>query len=197
MDKTIRNWGGEFITCRYDHPTGTMMFISFHSIALGIDRGDTRLTTYTHSREALRDSMRLAEGMTYKFAMIGFPRGGVKAVLSVPKDFKTSNREGLMTRYGQWLSDLKGIFETGPDLGTGSEGMAIINRYYSSVFGLPVQIGGVVDSGPATAQGVFYGIKVSCLHRFKSYDLADRTIFGAKCWERWRTTNPSIVRCWL
>jgi leucine dehydrogenase len=176
MDKTIRDWDGEFISCRYDRPTGTMMFISFHSTALGIACGGTRLKTYIHSREALRDSMRLAEGMTYKFVMIGFPRGGGKAVLSVPKDFKTSDREGLMTRYGQWLSDLNRIFETGPDLGTGPEDMAIINRYYSGVFGLPVQIGGAGDPGPATAQGVFYGIKASCLHRFKTSDLADRTI---------------------
>ena len=176
MDKLIRDWDGEFITCRYDRPTGTMMFMSCHSTVLGLACGGTRLKTYTKSREALRDSMRLAEGMTYKFAMISFPRGGGKAVLSVPMDFKLSDREGLMLRYGQWLADLKGIFETGPDLGTGPEDMAIINRHYSGVFGLPIQVGGAGDPGPATDQGVFYGIKASCSHYFKSSDLTDRTI---------------------
>jgi len=176
MDKTIRDWDGEFITCRFDRSTGTMMFISFYSTVLGIASGGTRLKTYTHSQEALRDSMRLAEEMTYKFAIIGFPRGGGKAVLSVSKNFKPSDREGLMARYGQWLSDLKGIFETGPDLRTGPKDRAIINRHYSGVFGLLIQMGGAGDSRPATARDVFYGIKASFLHYFKTSDLSGRTI---------------------
>lgn len=176
MDELIRDWDGEYVVSRFDRQTGTMMFIAVHSTALGGAAGGTRLKPYTHPRDALRDAMRLARGMTYKLAMLDFPRGGGKAVLSVPESFKGADRERLMLRYGQWLADLNGILVTGPDLGTTPADMAIIARRYSGVFGRPPEAGGAGDSGPETALGVFSGIKASCEHYFNSADLAGRTV---------------------
>jgi leucine dehydrogenase len=176
MDTLIRDWDGEYVVSRYDRPTRTMMFIAIHSTALGVATGGTRLKSYAHPREALRDAMRLAQGMTHKFAVIDMPRGGAKAVLSVPDDFSPAERKGLMLRYGQWLADLNGIFETGPDLGTGPADMALIARNYSGVFGLPPEAGGGGNPGPETALGVFCGIQASCEHYFNSADLTGRTV---------------------
>jgi len=176
MDELIRDWDGEYVVSRFDRQTGTMMFIAVHSTALGGAAGGTRLKSYAHPRDALLDAMRLAEGMTYKLAMLDFPRGGGKAVLSVPESFKEADRERLMLRYGQWLADLNGILVTGPDLGTSPADMAIIARRYSGVFGRTPEDGGCGDSGPETAIGVFSGIHASCEHHFNSADLAGRTV---------------------
>ncbi len=176
METLIRDWDGEYVVSRFDRPTKTWMFIAAHSTALGVATGGTRLKSYPHPRDALRDAMRLAEGMTHKFAVIDFPRGGGKAVLAVPGDLDPVEREGLMLRYGKWLADLNGIFETGPDLGTAEEDMAIIARQFSGVFGVPEEAGGGGNPGPETAMGVFCGIKASCEHTFKSSDLTGMTV---------------------
>jgi leucine dehydrogenase len=152
------------------------MFIAVHSSVFGTPTGGTRLKSYHDPKEALRDVMRLAEGMTHKFALIDIHRGGAKAVLAVPDGFDPAQREGLMLRYGQWLSDLKGVFETGPDLGTGPADMDIVSRRFSGVFGLSPEKGGAGDSGPETALGVFSGIQASYEHVFGSRVLAGRTV---------------------
>ncbi len=176
MENLIRSWDGEFVVTRYDQSTDTWMFISVHSTAMGVATGGTRVKSYPNPRDALLDGMRLAEGMTYKWAGVDFPRGGGKAVLDIPENFDPGEREGLITRYGQWLSDLNGVFETGADLGTNSQDMAIIARNYSGVFGCPPELGGAGDPGPFTALGVFSGIQASCESKFGSPDLKDRTV---------------------
>lgn len=171
METLIQSWGGESVVSRFDRESGTWMFIAIHSTALGVATGGTRLKFYPTPGDALFDAMRLAEGMTYKWAGVEFPRGGGKAVLDVSDAFDPSQREGLMSRYGQWLADLNGIFETGPDLGTAPSDMALIRRNYKGVFGCPPDSGGMGDPGPYTALGVFSGIRASCEQRFNSSDM--------------------------
>jgi leucine dehydrogenase len=176
METLIKSWDGESVVSRFDQETSTWMFIAIHSTALGIATGGTRVKPYPTPRDALFDAMRLAEGMTYKWAGIEFPRGGGKAVLDIPDSFDPGQREGLMTRYGRWLADLNGIFETGPDLGTTSADMALIRRGFEGVFGCPPDFGGAGDPGPYTALGVFSGIRASCEQRFNSSDLNGRSV---------------------
>ncbi len=176
MEKLIRDWDGEYIVTRFDRPTGTWMFIAIHSSTLGVATGGTRLKTYSNPEEALRDAMRLAKGMTYKFAVIDFPRGGAKAVLAVPDDFDPTEREDLITRYGKWLAALNGVFETGADLGTGSSDMDLISSHYTGVFGKSPENGGAGDPGPETALGVFCGIQSSCEQYFKSAGYSGLTV---------------------
>jgi leucine dehydrogenase len=176
METLIQSWGGESVVSRFDQETGTWMFIAIHSTALGVATGGTRLKFYPTPGDALSDAMRLAEGMTYKWAGIEFPRGGGKAVLGISDSFNPSQREGLMSRFGQWLADLNGVFETGPDLGTTPSDMAIIRRGFNGVFGCPPDKGGMGDPGPYTALGVFSGIQASCEQRFNSSDLNGRSV---------------------
>ena len=176
MEDLIRSWDGESVVSRFDKHTGTWLFIAIHSTALGVATGGTRMKSYPKPSEALNDAMRLAEGMTYKWAGIDFPRGGGKAVLAIPSDFDPDQREGLLSRYATWLADLNGIFETGPDLGTNSADMAVIRSRYKGVFGCPPDYGGMGDPGPYTALGVFAGIRASCERRFNSPDLKGRLV---------------------
>ncbi len=176
MEELIREWEGEYFISRYDRPTGATIFIAVHSSRLGPPTGGTRLKAYETPRQALLDAMRLAQGMTYKWAVIDFPRGGGKAVIDVPGPLEPAARQGLMLRYGRWLSQLNGLFETGPDLGTGPEDMAIIARHFAGVYGLPAESGGAGSSGPATALGVFSAIQAGCLHLFGTQDLGGRTV---------------------
>ncbi|HEY45953.1 MAG: hypothetical protein AMJ88_13160 [Anaerolineae bacterium SM23_ 63] len=176
METLIQSWDGESVISRFDRESGTWMFIAIHSTALGVATGGTRLKSYPTPRDALFDAMRLAEGMTYKWAGVEFPRGGGKAVLNISEVFDPSQREGLMSRYGQWLADLHAIFETGPDLGTTSSDMALIRRGFNGVFGCPLDFGGMGDPGPYTALGVFSGIRASCERRFNSLDMIGLSI---------------------
>jgi leucine dehydrogenase len=176
MEKLILDWDGEFVVTRYDRPTGTWMFVAVHSTAMGVSTGGTRLKSYPQPRDGLRDALRLAEGMTYKFAVIGFPRGGGKAVLAVPEGLVPADREGLLLRYAEWLHNLKGVFETGPDMGIKSTDMDTMARHYSGVFGRTTEAGGGGDPGPETALGVLSGIKASCKHYFGSSDFTNLTV---------------------
>ncbi len=176
METLIQSWDGESVVSRFDRESGTWMFIAIHSTALGLATGGTRLKSYPTPRDALFDAMRLAEGMTYKWAGIEFPRGGGKAVLDIPDLFDPSQREGLLSRYGHWLADLHGIFETGPDLGTTPSDMAIIRLGFDGVFGCPPDLGGMGDPGPYTALGVFSGIRASCERYFSSSDMKGRSV---------------------
>jgi leucine dehydrogenase len=176
MDKLIKTWDGETVITRFDSVTETWMFIAIHSTSLGIGTGGTRYKHYPTPQEALQDAMRLAEGMTYKWAGIGFPRGGGKAVIGCSKDLSGAEKDGLLSRYGAWLSDLKGIFETGPDMGTTPRDMDLIRKEYPGIFGCTVEAGGMGDPGPYTALGVFSGIQASCERVFGSSDLSDRSV---------------------
>jgi glutamate dehydrogenase/leucine dehydrogenase len=126
---------------------------------------------------ALADALKLAEGMTYKYAVPGMPRGGGKAVISTPPDLEPERRAGLLRRYGELLHRLGGYFQTGPDVGTSPEDMDIIAETGAPhVFCRTPAAGGAGSSGPLTALGVFTGIEVACEHVFGSPSLAGRHV---------------------
>jgi leucine dehydrogenase len=176
MEDLIKTWDGESVITRYDAGTSTWMFIAIHSTALGTATGGTRLKVYSDPKTALQDTMRLAEGMTYKWAGIKFPCGGGKAVLGLSRELSSGDRTALLTRYGEWLNNLGGIFETGPDLGTTPADMDLIHQGYKGVFGCTPEAGGQGDPGPYTALGVFSGIQSSCDYVFGTHELSDRSV---------------------
>ena len=91
-------WDGEALLERSDPQTGAAIFIAMHSSRLGPASGGTRMKTYPDLEAARRDARRLSEGMTYKWAAAGFPRGGGKAVLAVPPGLAAAARDGLLRR---------------------------------------------------------------------------------------------------
>ncbi len=175
METLIREWDGETAIIHYDRPTGAWIFIAIHSTRLGPAVGGTRMKPYASVQAALQDAMRLAAGMTYKFATPGMPFGGGKAVIAIPADFEAQSRPSLLRRYGALIHQLGGLFSTGPDVGTSPADMDIIAETGAPyIFARTPAAGGAGDPGPFTARGVFAGIEETCEHLFGDMSLVGR-----------------------
>jgi glutamate dehydrogenase/leucine dehydrogenase len=177
MESLLKEWNGETTIIRHDQPTGAWIFIAIYSTQLGPAGGGTRMKPYSDVQSALQDALRLAEGMTYKFALSGMSFGGGKAVIAIPPDFDPKSRSGVLGRYGELVHQLGGLFYTGPDVGISSADMDIIAEKGSPyVFGRTQTAGGAGSSGPATALGVFSGIQIACQHVFGERSLTGRRV---------------------
>jgi glutamate dehydrogenase/leucine dehydrogenase len=163
MQSVLEAWDGESVIVRYDRPSGAWIFIAVHSTRLGPAVGGTRMKSYPSAESALRDALRLSAGMTYKFAVPGMPFGGGKAVIALPGALPPQSRRGLLLRYGTLVRQLGGLYSTAPDVGTSSADMDVAAETGAPhVFGRSRAAGGSGSSGPATALGVFAGIRVVC-----------------------------------
>jgi leucine dehydrogenase len=178
MESLLREWDGETVIVRYDRLAGAWIFIAIHSTHLGPATGGTRMKVYPDQEAALGDALRLATGMTYKFAVPGIGRGGGKAVISIPGQMEPDSRRDLLRRYGRLVHQLGGLFYTGPDVGTSSADMDIIAETGAPyIFCRTPAVGGAGSSGPITALGVFTGIQVACEHVFGEASLKHRKVF--------------------
>jgi leucine dehydrogenase len=164
MQSLIQQWTGESVLVSYDQPTGTWIFIAIHDTTLGPAMGGCRMRVYRSADDALRDAMRLAEGMTSKWAVIGFEYGGGKSVLAVPRELHGSERTDLLQRYGRLLESLRGAYWTGEDLGTTPEDMAVVGNVSRYVHGTRPDGKRAVDPGPFTALGVLVGTRAAVTH---------------------------------
>lgn len=160
MEALIAAWDGEGVVVRHDAETGTWMFIALHDLTLGSGVGGCRMRVYPTPADGLRDAMRLAAGMTEKWAVIGFPVGGAKAVLAIPKPLEGAEREGLLRRFGRLVESLRGTYGTGEDLGTTPEDMAIVGEETRFAHGRR-EGEEPIDPGPYTALGVFMGMRAA------------------------------------
>ena len=176
FDELLRAWDGEEVVVRYDAPSGTWMFVCVHSTALGPAAGGTRMKTYAHLRDALADGLRLSSSMTRKNAVAGLPLGGGKAVLSVPEIPNGEARRSLLLRYADVVESLHGTYWTACDMNTSPADMDVLGERCSWVFGKTEAHGGSGTSAPATADGVFVGIRASAKHAFGTDDLSGRTV---------------------
>ncbi|MEQ9400257.1 MAG: Glu/Leu/Phe/Val dehydrogenase dimerization domain-containing protein [Longimicrobiales bacterium] len=174
----LEAWDGRAVVVRYDVPTGTWIFVALHDDTLGRPVGGCRMKVYPRPEEGLRDALRLAEGMTHKWAAIDLPYGGGKSVLAIPRPLEGAARRGLLRRFGGLLRTLRGAYGTGEDLGTTPQDIRTIARVApDAVVGLPPEgSDGPIDPGPYTALGVFAGVKAAVRHRFGSDDLSSRTV---------------------
>jgi leucine dehydrogenase len=160
-------WNGEALYERPDPETGATILIALHSSRLGPASGGTRMKSYPDLDAARRDARRLSEGMTYKWAAAGFPRGGGKAVLAVPPGLSAERRDGLLRRYGSFIQELAGRFWTGADVGTSPRDMDVISETGAPyVFSRTPAHGGAGNSSTWTALGVEAGLKTTCARLF-------------------------------
>jgi len=119
-----------------------------------------RMWPYETEADALKDALRLARGMTYKNAAAELPYGGGKCVvIGDPKQDKT---EGVLRALGRFINRLGGLYLTGVDVGTTVQDMEVMRMESPYVVTIPEAMGGPGDSAPATAFGVFQGIR-ACL----------------------------------
>jgi leucine dehydrogenase len=167
IEDLLRAWDGEAIVVRHDKPTGAWMVVAIHSTRLGPAGGGTRVKPYPSLAAAVQDAMRLSAAMTNKFAVPDLPRGGGKAVIAIPPDLDPQARPDLLRRYGALVHKLGGLFYTASDVGTSAADMDIIAETGAPyIFGRTPAAGGMGDSGPITAWGVFAGLQVVCERLF-------------------------------
>lgn len=146
-----------------DKNSGLKAIIAIHSTALGPACGGTRMYPYATVDAALTDALRLSKGMSYKNAIADLPLGGGKAVIiGNPASDKS---DAKFSAYAEAINALGGRYVTAMDVGILPTDMPVIARgtKYIAGYDQPGRAGG--DSGPATALGVFVGLKAAVKHR--------------------------------
>ena len=176
LESLVERWDGLAIVSRFDSTSRAWIFICMHDNTLGPCTGGTRMKVYDSPAEGLRDGMRLAEGMTCKWAAIDEPVGGGKAVIALDHPLDDAARRRLLLLYGELVESLKGAFKTGEDMGTTSSDMQIIAERCNQVHGFHPIDGSKVDPSPFTARAVFEGIKSAAAFAYGSDALEDRTV---------------------
>ena len=177
VERLLADWDGEEVILRYDKPAAAWILIAVHSTRLGAAVGGTRMKSYPDLEAALEDALRLAKGMTYKFAVPGLAVGGGKAVISVPPDLDAQSRHALLRRYGALIHQLGGLYSTASDVGTSSADMDIVAETGAPyVFSRTQGAGGMGDTGPITALGVFAGIQAVCEDLFADASVARKRV---------------------
>ena len=134
--------------------------IAIHDTTLGPATGGCRMWMYDTDWEAIEDALRLARGMTYKYAAAGVNLGGGKAV--VIGDPKRRDREALFRTLGRFINRLGGKYYTGEDVGTTLEDMEYIRMETEYVVTLPTYLGGAGPISPMTAFGVIQAMRACC-----------------------------------
>jgi leucine dehydrogenase len=132
-----------------DADTGLRAVIAIHSTALGPAGGGVRFWPYPSEKEAMVDAMRLARGMTYKYAAAGIDLGGGKAV--IVGDPRKDKSEALLRAFGRMVDQLGGEYYLAEDVGTTSEDAETIYKETGYVLSLPEHLGGPGDVAPLTA----------------------------------------------
>ncbi|MGH8461126.1 MAG: Glu/Leu/Phe/Val dehydrogenase dimerization domain-containing protein [Stenotrophobium sp.] len=153
----------EIVAFRNDAASGLRAIIAVHNTRLGKSLGGCRMWPYASEDEALTDVLRLSRGMTYKAALAGLPQGGGKSVIiGDPRNGKTPQ---LMQAMGRFVDTLNGAYIVAEDSGTSVADMREMARYTRHVGGLAdataLAAGRSGDPSPATALGVFIGLKAT------------------------------------
>jgi leucine dehydrogenase len=175
IEHLIASWEGLAVVTRYDAETRAWIFICLHDNTLGVSTGGSRMAVYPTPADGLTDAMRLAEGMTHKWAAVDLPFGGGKAVLALERELDAEQRDGLLSRYGELIESLRGAFRTGEDLGITSRDMLLVSRSTRFVHGFDAS-GTKLDPSPYTAHGVASGIRAALQVVFGSPEVAGKSV---------------------
>jgi leucine dehydrogenase len=164
--------GHEEVAFCHDAASGLKAIIAIHNTNLGAALGGCRMWPYANEDEALTDVLRLSKGMTYKSALAGLAFGGGKAViLGNPKRDKS---EALFRAMGRFVGSLGGRYITAEDVGIKVADVETMGEETDFVAGVPQKGSG--DPGPATAYGVFTGLKAAVRHKLGRDDLSGVTV---------------------
>jgi leucine dehydrogenase len=163
--------GHEQVTFFQDEKTGLKAIVAIHSTALGPALGGCRVWPYESEAAALNDVLRLSRAMTYKNAAMGLALGGGKSVIIA--DASVDKTPALFEAFGRAVERLGGRYITAQDVGTAPADMVAIRSQTQWVAGLPDTSG---DPSPATAFGVYSGLKAALKHAFGTDDLKGRTV---------------------
>jgi leucine dehydrogenase len=180
----MQRYGFKKLVLCNDTDVGLRAVIAIHSTALGPATGGCRMWTYASEQDAIMDALRLARGMTYKYAAAGLNMGGGKAVII--GDPKTDKSEALLRAFGRMVDQLGGEFQTGEDVGTTLEDMEVMYTETDHLVTLPEHCGGAGDIAPATALGSVEATRACAARAWGSPELKGRRValqgLGAVGW---------------
>ena len=151
--------------------TGLKVVIAIHNTTLGPAAGGIRMWNYASERDAVQDALRLARGMTYKWAAAGVNLGGGKCV--VIGDSKRDKSEQLLRSLGRFIQRLNGQFFAGADVGTTISDMDVLAQESSYIVPVSDTTG---SSSPATALGVIQGMRACLNALYGSPSLQGRSV---------------------
>ncbi len=165
----IQTDGFEQIVFCNDSSVGLRAIIAVHSSILGPATGGCRMWNYASEMEAFNDVLRLSQGMTYKAALAGLNWGGGKAVIL--GDPKSQKNPQMLARFGEFVDRLGGNYITAKDVGIGADDLRQIKSKTQHVLGIEGNVGSSGDPSPATAWGVYHGMRACTRHVFKANSL--------------------------
>lgn len=148
--------------------SGLFTIVAVHSTVRGPSLGGCRMWTYDDNRAAIRDALRLSEGMTYKSAVAGLPLGGGKGVIVLRpgEALDAKRRRAALLDFGETVERLGGTYVTAEDVGTATRDMTVIAKATRHVSGLSRRAGGSGDPSPFTALGVVHAIEATLERAF-------------------------------
>ena len=155
----------------HDSESGLKAIIAIHNTNRGPALGGCRMWAYDSDEAALEDVLRLSKGMSYKSALAGLPFGGGKSVII--GDARTMKSDALFTAMGRLVDSLGGRYIVAEDVGVSVADVEIMGRETDHVAGLAGASG---DPSPATAYGVYMGIRAAVEQRLGRQDLKGLTI---------------------
>ena len=135
--------------------------------------------SYTDSRAAIADALRLSRAMTFKAAVADLPLGGGKGVImrrAGDPPLGAEDRRGALLDFADTVDMIDGRYMTAEDVGTSDADMTVIAENTRHVTGLAVERGSSGDPSPWTALGVQEAIHVACERVFGTSDLSERSI---------------------
>jgi leucine dehydrogenase len=161
--------GHERIAFHTDPATGLRAIIALHSTVLGNALGGTRRWAYTDEAEAIRDVLRLSEGMTYKAAASDLPMGGAKSVIMIDKGKAPTEAEARAM--GRFVNTFGGQYIAAEDVGVNIQYCDWMAQESNHIMGgETVSHGG--DPSPYTSLGCFNGMKACLQHLGRKVDFA-------------------------
>ncbi len=172
--KYLEDYDYEQVVFCQDKNSGLKAIIAIHDTTLGPALGGTRMWTYDSEEDAVIDALRLARGMTYKNAAAGLNLGGGKTVII--GDPKTDKNPEMFRAFGRYVQGLAGRYITAVDVGTNEEDMDLIYMETDYVTGKSPEHGSAGNPSPATAYGLYLGLKSSAKEAFGTDSLEGKTV---------------------
>lgn len=172
--KYMETYDYEQVLFCQDKESGLKAIIAIHDTTLGPALGGTRMWMYNSEEEALEDALRLARGMTYKNAAAGLNLGGGKTVII--GDPRKDKNEAMFRAFGRFIQGLNGRYITAEDVGTTVADMDIIYQETDYVTGISPEFGSSGNPSPATAYGVYRGMKAAVKEAFGSDSLEGKVV---------------------
>ncbi len=172
--KYLERYDYEEVVFIQDKNSGLKGIIAIHDTTLGPALGGTRMWTYETEEEAIIDALRLARGMTYKNAAAGLNLGGGKTVII--GDPRKDKNEEMFRAFGRYIQGLAGRYITAEDVGTTVEDMDIIYQETNYVTGISPAFGSSGNPSPATAFGLYRGMKAAAKEAFGTDSLEGKVV---------------------